>query len=436
VIERYGDLRFTIGTGCSGGSIVQHTVANAYPGAVYDGLVVTCAYPDTFTAGAQFADYHLLRGYFEDPSRWGQGVVWSPHQFGLVEGHASHVNAVVADEGLFKGAMDTMGGCVAAELMYNPETNPGGVRCDVLDYMVTLLGRRPEAVWTPAEKAAGHGFAGIPFANGGIQYGLEALKGGQITAEQFVDLNEKVGGLDINLQPTPVRIAGDDESIANTYRTGLLNETDHLDRVAIIDHAGPDPGAAHDYAHTWWTRDRLDRAHGNHDNQVLWFGPAALIGDPRWATEALLSMDRWLSAVDRDRSKRSLPRKIVADRPADVHDRCTYGVRVEPADGACVRQAETRFGTPREVAGGPVTNDVLKCRTKALSRDDYGLLGLTDDQFARLQAVFPDGVCDWGAPGVGQQPAIAWQTYQDEAGAVIYGGEPMGPAPRSRRLNG
>ena len=32
LVEQYGDVRYTIGTGCSGGSIAQHTVANAYPG--------------------------------------------------------------------------------------------------------------------------------------------------------------------------------------------------------------------------------------------------------------------------------------------------------------------------------------------------------------------------------------------------------------------
>jgi hypothetical protein len=74
LVERYGVLRYTIGTGCSGGSIAQHTVANAYPG-IYQGLIASCSYPDTFTAGAQFADYHLLRLYFEDPSRWAPGVV-------------------------------------------------------------------------------------------------------------------------------------------------------------------------------------------------------------------------------------------------------------------------------------------------------------------------------------------------------------------------
>ncbi len=179
--ERYGDIRYTIGTGCSGGSVVQHTVSNAYPGAVYDGLIVTCSYPDVLTAGGQFADYHLLRQYFENPARWGPGVVWTPQQFAAVEGHLSHVNAVVADEALFKSATNPIGDC-AGEDSYNPQSNPGGVRCSILDFMVNVLGPRPPEVWTEQEKAAGHGFAGVPLDNTGIQYGLGALQSGQITA--------------------------------------------------------------------------------------------------------------------------------------------------------------------------------------------------------------------------------------------------------------
>ncbi len=110
LVEQYGEIRYTIGTGCSGGSIAQHTIANAYPG-IYQGLVTTCSYPDTLTAGAQFADYHLMRLYFEDPSRWGAGVAWTPTQMAQVEGHASHVNAVVADEGLFKSALNPENDC-------------------------------------------------------------------------------------------------------------------------------------------------------------------------------------------------------------------------------------------------------------------------------------------------------------------------------------
>jgi hypothetical protein len=425
LVERYGDVRYTIGTGCSGGSIVQQTVANAYPGAVYDGLVITCAYPDTLSAGAQFADYDLLRNYFENPSAWGLGVLWPPAQWGPVEGRPDPVNAIVADEGFFKGATQPAGDCVPADRVYNADTNPGGVRCSVLDAMINVLGPRPQSVWSAQEQRAGHGFAGQPFGNAGIQYGLDALDKGIITAAQFVDLNAKIGGGDIDLNPTPQRLSGDDGAIANAYRSGLVNEMTNMSGVAIIDHAGPDPGAAHDYAHTWWIRDRLDRAQGNHRNEVLWFGPAPLVGDPNWPNEALLAMDRWLASVEADGSAKSRAQKIVDDRPDDLQDRCTADV--------CQTELATRYGTPREVAGGDRYNDVVKCRLQPLRRYDYGVT-FTDDQWAQLQKAFPDGVCDWGATGVGRQDNIPWLTYQDATGNVVYGGRPMGPAPTSAPL--
>ncbi|MEY2535783.1 MAG: hypothetical protein QOF29_3693, partial [bacterium] len=419
LIERYGDVRYTIGTGCSGGSIVQQTVANAYPGAVYDGLVITCAYPDVLTAGAQFADYHLLRRYFEDPSHL---TTWPPAEWGLVYGRPDPVNAIVADVALFSSATNPVGTCVPAAKAYDPKTNPGGVRCSILDAMINPLGPRPQAVWSDMEKRAGHGFAGQPFGNAGIQYGLGALNQGLVTAAQFVDLNATIGGGDIDLNPTPARIPGDDGAVGNAYRTGLINEMTHISGVAIIDHAGPDPGIAHDYAHTWWIRDRLDRAQGNHDNAVLWFGPEPLIGDSNWPAEALVAMDRWLAAVEKDHSRAPRARKIVADRPADIQDRCT-------AD-ACASVAATRYGTPRQVAGSSELNDIAKCRLTPLVRGEYTTT-FTDDQWAQLQKTFPDGVCDWKQPGVGQQPNLAWLTYQDAKGRVVYGGRPMAPPPRS-----
>ena len=38
VIDHYGTLRFTIGQGCSGGSLTMDEVANAYPG-MYQGIL-------------------------------------------------------------------------------------------------------------------------------------------------------------------------------------------------------------------------------------------------------------------------------------------------------------------------------------------------------------------------------------------------------------
>ena len=73
-----------------------------------------------------------------------------------------------------------------------------------------------------------------------------------------------------------------------------------------------------------------------------------------------------------------------------------------------------------------------KCQLKPLDRNaDYGPLPFTDAQWKKLNAVFPRGVCDYSKPGVEQQGTIPWQTYQDRHGDVIYGGKPLGPAPKS-----
>jgi len=438
IVEQYGELRYTIGTGCSGGSIAQQTVANAYPG-IYQGLITTCSYPDTLTAGAQFADYHLMRLYFEDPSRWSPGVVWTPTQMAAVEGHLSHVNAITADEGLFKAALNPENDCsgtvdpVAGDesTRYDSEINPGGVRCSVLDIMVNLLGTRDESVWSQEERAAGRGFAGIPFANTGVQFGLSQLKAGQITPAQFVDLNAKVGGLDLNSELTPERIEGDQPAIERAYRTGLINETNNLDDVAIINHGGPDPGAAHDYAHAFWTEERLLADQGHTDNRVMWFGPTPLIGDPDWANEALRAMDRWLTAVETDTSGAPLAEKIVADKPTDITDRC---VVAEAADACSVEELQvlqTRLSTPRQEAGGPAANDNVACRLKPFDVTEYGPISavFTADQVASLAEIFADGVCDWSAPGRGVGGTETWLRYAARDGSNAYGGRPLRGVP-------
>ena len=432
LIEQYGPLRYTIGTGCSGGSLVQQQVSNAYPG-IYQGLLTTCAYPDTFSAGAQFADYHMLRTYFEDPSKWGDGVAWTPTQFADVEGHITHANAIAADELLFKAATNPEGTCVSADQVYDSEANPGGVRCGILDYLKTILGPRPPEVWTPNETLVGHGFGGSFIDNVGIQYGLEALQQLKITPAQFVDLNVKIGGLDIDIQPSAQRIAADSPALANAYRSGSINDGSHLDAFPIINATGPDPGIAHDSVHTWWMRWRLDREHGHHDNHVIWGGPAPLIGDPNYTVQSLVAMDRWLSEIEQDTSDTPLPQKVVAHKPADIHDQCSDGAGQKVLDEVCPDPIIPVYGTPRTVAGDVDTADTMKCQLKPLNRaDDYGPLGLltfTDEQWAQLQAAFPSGVCDYSQPPVGVQQTVTWLTYEDETGDVIYGGTPLPPAP-------
>jgi hypothetical protein len=441
LVEQYGELRYTIGTGCSGGSLTQQQVANAYPG-LYQGILPACSFPDAWSTGQQLAAYNLLRRYLEDPTKWAPGVAWDPASIGAVEGHPNHVNSIVFDTVYWTSLGVPDDGCpgVPAEQNYNAETNPGGVRCTLADYMINFFGPRPEELWTPQEQAVGHGFAGLPLGDEGVQFGLKPLEKGQITPAQFVDLNAKVGGVDIDINPIPERLAATQPALDRAYKSGAINEGNNLDQVAIIDLRGPDPGAFHDAYRSWAIRARLEREQGHFKNHVIWFGHVPLMGDPNYESEAILAMDRWLAGVEADTSDKSRAEKIVADRPEDIQDRCSQVDGVEQVEVPGVgrvcelEQVQTRFGTPATVAGESIATDTNQCQLKPLRRADYYPIEFTDDQWAQLEGAFPTGVCNWSVPGVSQQDTIPWQTYQDSSGNVIYGGRPLGAAPGSEAI--
>jgi hypothetical protein len=439
LIDHYGTLRYAIGTGCSGGSLVQQQVANAYPG-IYQGILPQCSFQDSWSNAEEISDYHQTRKYFEHPEGWGTGIAWTYNQIAAVEGHPNYGNPIIFDTVYWEELANPTKACpgVTSAEAYNPETNPGGVRCTLADYMVNVFGPRPESAWGPVEHKLGHGFAGRPVGNAGVQYGLHALEEGIITPAQFVDLNAKVGGADIDLKATKERIRADEPAVKYAYLSGSVNEANNLAGVPIIDLRGPDPGAFHDAYRTWSMRARLERDEGHFPkNHVIWFGPAPLIGSPKYTTEGLLAMDRWLSAVEADGRKMSLTEKVAADRPEDVHDKCSNVAVVEEASVPGVGPvcqlplAETRFATPRVVAGESIATDVQECRLKPLTQSAYYPATFTAEQWTQLRQAFPAGVCDFSKPGVSQQYTIPWRTYQNDAagGAVLYGGKTLGKAP-------
>jgi uncharacterized tannase-like protein DUF6351 len=453
LVEQYGEIRYTIGSGCSGGSLAIQWIANAYPG-IYQGILPSCSFPDAWGTATQFLDYHLTLAYYQDPSKWGTGIVWSPTQMADVQGHISIVNSEVSDSAQFHVAVptDPCAGVPAPaandpNTRYDASTNPGGVRCDIQDAAINIFGPNPfPDLWSPSEQTVGHGFAVPPIDNVGVQYGLSALQQAKITPSQFVDLNEKIGGLDIDTNPTAARTttrpAGYEipswdgaGPLGNAYRSGMINETNNLDQTAIIDCRGPDPGAFHDAYRAFAVRARLDRENGTHANQLIWEGPVALIGDAQCLKNSFIDMDRWLSAIEQDTSDSSVEEKVRNDKPSDISDRCYDGNGQKLLDQICGEAVVTTFGTPRTVAGDAITTDTNKCQLRPMNRNDnYGLIPFTDDEWTRLQAVFPDGVCDFSKPGVDQQGTVPWQTYQDDrnGGAVIYGGKPLGAPPASR----
>jgi hypothetical protein len=80
--------------------------------------------------------------------------------------------------------------------------------------------------------------------------------------------------------------------------------------------------------------------------------------------------------------------------------------------------------SPRQVAGGPLAENILKCQLKPLNSADYAPIVFTSEQLTHLHAAFPDGVCDWSKPGVGQQAALSPLTYVNGPGGVPLPGAP------------
>lgn len=75
------------------------------------------------------------------------------------------------------------------------------------------------------------------------------------------------------------------------------------------------------------------------------------------------------------------------------------------------------------VAGEPAANDVVKCALQPLDRADYAAT-FSDEQWARLRAAFPLGVCDWRAETPGRVEPLSWPTFADGPGGAALGAPP------------
>jgi hypothetical protein len=136
-------------------------------------------------------------------------------------------------------------------------------------------------------------------------------------------------------------------------------------------------------------------------------------------------LDRWLAAVEADRSNAPLAKKVARNKPADAVPSCWIAGQ-QVTDKAACAAAFPNFGDPHTGAGAPLVDDVLKCQLKPLRRADYGVT-FTDSQWARLQAAFPTGVCDWSKDSVGFTANVPWLGFAGGAG-----GRALGAAPISR----
>ncbi len=309
-IERYGVPKWTMGSGGSGGAIQQMVITQMYPG-LLDGLQPSASFPDS---SLHTADCGLLQNFW----KIADAAVWTDSKKTAVEGYTKGTCA--AWERSFVPVLTATNarGCALndASKIYDPVKNPKGARCTMQEMRANIYGRDPKT-----------GFARKPQDNIGLQYGLGALNGGVITVDEFLELNERIGGNDIDGNFIEKRANGDLIAIRALYESGLMSSGGGgLANVPILNSRSYTDavGDIHDRHRDLTIRARLEKANGRSDNQVIWIGPARERGQTGGVELSSLSIDtmtRWLDNLATDPAPLSTS-KVVRNKPAEAVDAC------------------------------------------------------------------------------------------------------------------
>ncbi|MBT8101161.1 MAG: hypothetical protein KJO82_15505, partial [Gammaproteobacteria bacterium] len=204
-IARYGEPLHTIGIGKSGGAIQQYLIGQNRPG-LLDAGVAMYSYPDTVTQITRVMDCELLEYYFDvvdaDNEKWQRRSQRSwiegfnarddlPNQFEQIRALQKLAR------GRWPGWSDGHTECSRSWRNLTPHVaNPRYAYFESL-FAPDVAKQVPFTFWDHQKRVYGtddQGYARRTFDNIGVQYGLAALKRGQITIDEFLDLNDKVGG--------------------------------------------------------------------------------------------------------------------------------------------------------------------------------------------------------------------------------------------------
>ena len=417
-IENWGPIDKTIGTGGSGGSMAQQMIANNYPG-LLDALTLSNSFMDNAYAAGNLIDCARV-GDYVNGAGWTDAEKHAVLGGGVLTTCATTVAAF--GDGFFYP--QNCPASVPAVDRYDALTNPLGIRCTVWDANKNLWGTLP------------NGKARQAVDNVGVQYGLNALLNDQISARQFLDLNQNVGGIDDDGNVTSDRRVADPAALKTAYEMGQLNEgsagyasTPAIDNRQYWIETVPN---GHQIIHALSMQQRLEESTGAPVPHFIWtslYGPGDGDGNddptvPNNVTWGILG--DWVDAIQADTSDTDPQAKAVAHAPAAATDRCFNDdgsvLAIEPQtlnSGICGSTFPSHE-TPRMIAGGPIANDVLKCALKPVDPSDYD--GKLDaGQLAELESIFPTGVCDWEEPGVEQtyntRTWRAWPTGQADNSA-------------------
>ena len=395
IVKTIGKPEFTFGRGGSGGSYQQNQIADHYPG-LLDGIIPSLTFPDVQELAQMLIDARLLHLFYAKI-----GDALTNEQKRAIAGVAQLDD--VGSSAPLAGRINPTEYCpegLAKDQIYDAKKNPKGVRCDLYDHNINYYGKDPVT-----------GYARHPIDNTGVQYGLETLNAGIITPGQFLELNEKIGGYDSDGYVSTHRAVADPLAVRAAYQNDLVTYGKNLSLVPIIDvrpYRDKLPnGDNHLKYHSFSYRARLEQANGTYANEVMITGSNAQTR--QMEEHAIEKMDEWLTALQKDTSNEPLAKKIIHTKPADLVDACWDKsgqpiIETQTFSGGKCNELYPTAPPPRMVAGASVAqSNILKCQLKPIDAADYKVT-LSREEKARLEKIFPEGVCDWSKPGVEQQP--------------------------------
>jgi hypothetical protein len=455
-VSGYAEPDYTVGVGGSGGAIQQYVYGQNHPGLI-DAGVPQYSYPDMVTQTIHIGDCELLERWLDSrvlaspASMW---RTWTNRR--LVEG--LNTSAVVPNPFAplmpympVPGSTECINGWRGlSPLALNPHfgTAPG--------YNPAVHGPVEWTHWADLVNIYGRdetGFARSPWDNVGVQYGLGALTAGQLTFDEFLELNANVGSWKeaadmvqegcpyiaslCGVQPPDVwsarnmrlsadggatpaaRREGNREAQHAAYRSGMVFRGKL--EIPLIDwrHYLEPFLDMHNSHQSFAARQRLLNFDGDASNQVIWFtapGPTGPVFDQ--TPMALRVIDEWMANLAAHPE-----RGVAGNKPAAAVDSCFAangsliaagpaawsGVLDSLPAGACT-QLFPPFATSRIVAGGPIEGGIFKCHLQpvqaAVGRGLYAPHDPTSAQVERLRAIFPSGVCDYGKGDAGMPPEL------------------------------
>jgi hypothetical protein len=342
--------------------------------------------------------------------------------------------------GLTPLAMNPLYGQAPNQQNYEPQSAIAAIRWTHYDDLRNIYGVDDAGAARPT------------WDNVGVQYGLRSLQEGQITLDEFLNLNWHVGGWkhpsemvqegfpffgtsqeeitkaltipgyfdpwsrrNMNLSPASdapaPRTRGDFRAMRAAYTSGMVF-SGKLDRPTI-DHRQYMERELdmHNVHQSFATRQRVLDRMGHSGMLVIWFTDT-VPGTPKasQSLDAIAVMDEWM------RNIRANPWKSIRqNRPARAVDSCfdvsgqlIYagddawdGILDNKAAGPCTQRFPL-YSTSRIVAGAPIEGGIYKCALKSVDRaiadGDYLPWSLSSEQVARLRRIFPEGVCDYTRP--------------------------------------